>query len=90
MLRANDSGGWTRPSPQQYPHQWNWDSAFVSLGWATFDWERAAGEIESMLAGRWKEGMVPHVRYDAGRWTATSRGRTAGPAPEPTLRCRAS
>jgi hypothetical protein len=64
VLRGNDAGRWTVPSPAQYPHQWNWDSAFVSLGWATFDWTRATVEIESMLGGRWREGMVPHVRYD--------------------------
>ena len=64
VLRGNDAGRWTVPSPAQYPHQWNWDSAFVSLGWATFDWPRATVEIESMLGARWREGMVPHLRYD--------------------------
>ena len=64
VLRANDAGRWTVPSRTQYPHQWNWDSAFISLGLATFDWDRAVMEIESMLATRWREGMVPHVRYD--------------------------
>jgi hypothetical protein len=64
VLRANDAGAWTVPSRSQYPHQWNWDSAFISLGLATFDWNRAVIEIESMLASRWREGMVPHVRYD--------------------------
>lgn len=67
MLLDNDAGGWTTPSPDQYPHQWSWDSAFVSLGWATFDWDRAVAEIESLLAARWREGMVPHVRYDPAR-----------------------
>jgi hypothetical protein len=61
----NDAGRWTKPSPQQYPHQWNWDSGFISLGWATFDWERAVQELESMLAARWREGMVPHLHYDS-------------------------
>lgn len=64
VLRANDAGHWTVPSPMQYPHQWNWDSAFISLGLATFDWDRAVVEIESMLAARWREGMIPHMRYD--------------------------
>ncbi len=64
MLRGNDAGAWTRPSPHQYPHQWNWDSAFISLGWATFDWPRACQELESMLAAQWWDGMVPHVHYD--------------------------
>ncbi len=64
VLRANDAGRWTKPSPAQYPHQWNWDSGFASLGWATFDPARAAVEIESMLGARWTDGMVPHVHYD--------------------------
>ena len=64
VLKANDTGRWTRPSPAQYPHQWNWDSAFISLGWATFDWDRACMEIESMLRARWREGMIPHIHYD--------------------------
>jgi hypothetical protein len=64
VLRANSAGGWTKPSPTQYPHQWNWDSGFISLGWATFDVDRAMLEIESLLAGRWRDGMIPHLRYD--------------------------
>lgn len=64
VLRANHTGRWTKPSPVQYPHQWNWDSGFISLGWSTFDWEKAALEIESMLSAQWIDGMVPHVHYD--------------------------
>ena len=64
MLRANHTGRWTKPSPVQYPHQWNWDSGFISLGWSTFDWDRATLEIESMLAAQWSNGMVPHLHYD--------------------------
>jgi len=67
VLRGNDSGRWTKPSPTQYPHQWNWDSAFISLGWSRIDWERAAIEVESMLGARWRNGMVPHVHYDPAR-----------------------
>jgi hypothetical protein len=69
VLRANDAGRWTKPSPAQYPHQWNWDSAFAALGWATFEWERAALEIDSLLEALWREGMLPHLRYDE-RFTA--------------------
>ena len=67
VLRANDAGAWTKPSPAQYPHQWNWDSGFISLGWAQLDWARAAIEIQSMLRARWRDGMVPHVHYDPER-----------------------
>jgi hypothetical protein len=64
VLRTNDTGRWTVPSRAQYPHQWNWDSAFVALGLATFDWDRAAAEVDATLEARWREGMLPHVRYD--------------------------
>lgn len=89
VLVANDAGGWTRPSAAQYPHQWNWDSAFISYGWSVLDWGRAAREIESLLEGQWGDGMIPHVRYDAAlrdayfpgpdRWPgAQGRARRAG------------
>jgi hypothetical protein len=64
VLRSNDAGGWTRPSAGQYPHQWNWDSALISLGWSWIDWDRAIVEIESLLQAQWDNGMVPHLRYD--------------------------
>ena len=31
VLRLNDTGEFTKPSPHQYPHQWNWDAAFIAL-----------------------------------------------------------
>ncbi|MDQ6773931.1 MAG: hypothetical protein M3024_13265, partial [Candidatus Dormibacteraeota bacterium] len=67
VLVGNHAGGWTRPSPRQYPHEWNWDTAFVSLGWSHIDWTRATREVESLLEGQWQDGMVPHVRYDPAR-----------------------
>ena len=30
----NDRGGYTVPTEGLYPYQWNWDSAFVALGFA--------------------------------------------------------
>lgn len=64
VLAANDLGEYTKPSPRLYPHQWNWDSAFIALGWAHLDWPRAAREIEGVLAGQWVTGMVPQIRYN--------------------------
>lgn len=64
VLSGNNAGGWTKPSAGEYPHQWNWDTAFAALGWSHLDWNRAAGEITGLLAGQWMNGMVPHVRYD--------------------------
>ena len=47
--RANDRGGYTVPNGRVYPFQWNWDSAFVALGFATFDRDRAWREIETLF-----------------------------------------
>ena len=86
VLEANHTGRWTKPSPAQYPHQWNWDSAFISLGWAEFDWKRATGEIESMLAAQWSDGMVPHVHYDLAHLEAYFPGPDRWPGAQARVR----
>lgn len=63
VLRQNDRGGYTVPTPNIYPFQWNWDSCLVALGWATFDETRAWQEIESLFIGQWPDGMVPHIVF---------------------------
>lgn len=67
VLRANDAGAFTRPGPRQYPHQWNWDSAVIALGLSYFDLPRALIEIRSLLAGQWRDGLLPHIVYHGGR-----------------------
>ncbi len=67
ILRANDKGGFTVPTSGLYPYQWNWDSVFVALGFATFDEARACREIETLFEAQWDDGFVPHIifrRYD--------------------------
>jgi len=66
VLMRNDRGAFTTPSPYQYPHQWNWDSAFIALGWSHFDVARARTEIRSLLSAQWRSGMVPHIIYHEG------------------------
>ena len=63
ILRANDRGGFTIPTSRLYPYQWNWDSVFAALGFATFDRDRAWREIESLFEGQWDDGMVPHIVF---------------------------
>jgi hypothetical protein len=53
------------PTDRLYPFQWNWDSAFVAMGWATFDKERAWRELERLVEGQWDDGMVPHIVFHA-------------------------
>jgi Trehalase len=69
ILVANDRGGYTVPNGRVYPFQWNWDSAFVALGFSSFDEKRAWREIETLFQAQWDDGFVPHIvfwRDDAG------------------------
>nr|WP_319383964.1 hypothetical protein [uncultured Roseibium sp.] len=63
ILIENDQGGYTVPTKGLYPYQWNWDSVFVALGFATFDQDRAWREIEMLFEGQWRDGMVPHILF---------------------------
>src|ERR1700693_1131379 len=65
VLRANDRGSYCVPTARLYPFQWNWDSAFVAMGWATFDEARGWSEIESLLKGQWEDGLVPQIVFHA-------------------------
>ena len=63
IMRKNDRGGYTLPTDGLYPYQWNWDSAFAALGFATFDINRAWLELETLMSGQWSSGMVPHILF---------------------------
>jgi glycogen debranching enzyme len=65
VLTANDRGGYTVPTEGLYPFQWNWDSAFVAMGFATFDADRALRELERLVEGQWDDGMIPHIVFHA-------------------------
>jgi len=63
ILRRNDRGGYTLPNASVYPFQWNWDSAFVALGFAANDMDRAWREIETLFEGQWEDGFLPHIIF---------------------------
>lgn len=65
ILARNDRGGYTVPTDRLYPFQWNWDSAFVAMGFATFDVNRAYLELERLIEGQWDDGMIPHIVFHA-------------------------
>lgn len=65
VLRENDRGRHTIPSGRLYPHLWAWDSAFAAIGWSTIDVSRALDELESLFAGQWEDGRIPHIAFDA-------------------------
>ncbi|MGI9615846.1 MAG: MGH1-like glycoside hydrolase domain-containing protein [Acidimicrobiales bacterium] len=95
VLRRNDRGRYTVPTAELYPFQWNWDSAFVALGWAEFDRGRAWAEVECLLAAQWPSGMVPHIVFWSDEatyfpgpavWqTARSHPATSGISQPPVL-----
>lgn len=64
VLAANDLGQSTKPAPNLYPHQWNWDSCFIAIGLSRYDTARAAQELRSLLQGQWKNGLVPQIVFN--------------------------
>ncbi len=64
VLRGNQVGNFTRPSLQLYPHQWSWDTAFIAIGYSTFDEVRAEGELTALFEAQWANGMVPHIVFN--------------------------
>lgn len=64
VLSLNDMGGWTKAAPALYPHQWSWDSAFISIGLAHLDSGRAMSELRTLFKRRWTNGKVPHIVFN--------------------------
>ncbi len=84
ILRTNDKGGYTVPTDGLYPYQWNWDSVFVALGFATFDESRACREIETLFEVQWDSGFVPHIVFrqdDPGYFPGPSTWNAGGQVP---------
>ena len=63
ILKKNDRGGFTIPTARLYPFQWNWDSAFIALGIATMDNDRAWLELEMLVEGQAHDGMIPSIIF---------------------------
>ena len=64
ILNGNWTGAYTKPSPSLYPHQWNWDSGFIAIGYAHYDQDRAEQEILSLFENQWPNGMVPQIVFN--------------------------
>jgi glucosylglycerate hydrolase len=75
ILRDNSNGLITKAAPSLYPHQWSWDAAFNAIGLATIDLPRARLELDSLFAGQWRNGLLPHIVFDS-----TAQGYWPGPA----------
>ena len=64
VLAENWTGGYTKPAPDLYPHQWNWDSGFIAIGYSHYSQEKAQQELLSLFRGQWQNGMVPHMVFN--------------------------
>jgi hypothetical protein len=64
VLRDNSTGVITKAAPALYPHQWSWDAAFNAIGLAAVDLPRARLELDSLFAGQWRNGLLPHIVFD--------------------------
>jgi len=97
VLRDNDTGTLVTASPKLYPHMWSWDAAFIAIGLAHLDVNRALTELDTLLSAQWSDGMIPHIVFtDAtsyfpgpDRWAPTpshSGHRTCAPPASANLR----
>ncbi len=63
-LINNRRSKYTLPTNSKlYPAQWNWDSAFIALGYSNFNLKYSFKEIETLLSGQWEDGMIPHILF---------------------------
>lgn len=59
----DEARGYCVPNPNVYPHLWLWDSCFHAIAWAATQDQRAVRELDAVLAGQLRDGLVPHMRY---------------------------
>ena len=64
ILDNNWTGSYTKPSLSLYPHQWNWDSGFIAIGYAHYNQKRAKKEVLSLFKHQWPNGMVPQIVFN--------------------------
>lgn len=63
ILARNQVDGYTVPTHGLYPFQWNWDSAFIALGYLDYDVNAAVRELQAIRRGQWSNGMIPHITF---------------------------
>jgi hypothetical protein len=67
VLNNNWAGSYTLPSSSLYPHQWNWDSGFIAIGYSHFNTDRAIKEMQGLFNAQWENGMVPQIVFNEKR-----------------------
>lgn len=66
VLAANTRDGYVAPAKGLYIHQHLWDTCFVAIGQRHYDIEAAMRGLRRLVGAQWKNGMVPHIRFEAG------------------------
>jgi hypothetical protein len=64
VLDFNWTGDYTQPGPRLYPHQWSWDSAFIAIGYARYDQDRAVRELNHLFESQWTSGLLPQIVFN--------------------------
>ncbi len=64
VLDKNWTGEFTMPSVHLYPHQWNWDSGFIAIGYSHYDTKRAIKELTHLFNAQWENGMIPQIVFN--------------------------
>ncbi len=64
VLNKNHAGSYTIPSSSLYPHQWNWDSGFIAIGYSHFNTGLAIKELQSLFSAQWRNGMLPQIVFN--------------------------
>lgn len=67
VLNHNWAGSYTVPAASLYPHQWNWDSGFIAIGYSHYRTDRAIKEMQNLFNAQWKNGMVPQIVFNRKR-----------------------
>ena len=68
ILSENWTGSFTKPSHEQYPHQWSWDSVFIAMGYSHYNQQRAEDELRHLFNGQWDNHMVPQIIFSPERY----------------------
>ncbi len=64
VLDENWTGSYTIPAHRLYPHQWNWDSGFIAIGYSHYNTTRAIKELTSLFKAQWTNGMLPQIVFN--------------------------
>ncbi|MGH8981511.1 MAG: MGH1-like glycoside hydrolase domain-containing protein [Acidimicrobiales bacterium] len=64
VLEKNARPGYVAPALGIYVHQHLWDTCFTAIGQRHYDLEGAVGSLRRLVGAQWKNGMVPHIRYE--------------------------